>query len=300
LRSVFTPQLLKIIFALLIKNFAFLPLCIKVFAVKGRNLISVLNIDMMPFKFKNALLLLMVIMISGCASHQSYVPTLRPGFDQPSPAVFTPFTHPQTIEHIVGPYESLWRISKTYDVSIDTLMRVNGLVDPDRLEKGQVLVIPNTLGPRPEIPYIETSRWTHIVIHHTATHDGNAFTIDQMHKRWKNGMGYHFLIDNGTAGKQPGQIEVGPRWMKQGDGVDGAHANADKMNKRGIGIALVGNFSQSNVSSEQFNALIYLVNTLRSYYDIPKGNIIRHQDVKGKHTECPGLNFPWIEFIQSL
>jgi len=237
-------------------------------------------------------------MIGGCA-HQPYTPYLAPEPIAPSRYSFTPFTHPQTIEHIVGPLETLWRISKTYDVDMETLIRINNLRSPHDLKNGQKLTIPDTMGPRPVIPLLPNHRWTHIVIHHTATHEGNAFSIDKMHHQrgfW-NGLGYHFLIDNGTNGKLSGQIEVGPRWVKQ---QDGAHANADDMNYRGIGIALVGNFSEGRVESKQLEALLFLVRTLQDYYDIPSANVIGHRQVLGKSTECPGNFFPWSEFKQQL
>jgi N-acetyl-anhydromuramyl-L-alanine amidase AmpD len=206
---------------------------------------------------------------------------------------------PHDVYHIVGPSETLWRISKTYDVDMKTLMRVNHLKNPNEIKNGQKLLIPRTLGPRPVIPLYPTRRWSYIVIHHTATEDGNAHSLDNLHHKrgfW-NGLGYHFLIDNGTDGKASGQIEVGPRWVKQ---MDGAHANANGMNQIGIGIALVGNFSETNVSKGQFDSLLFLVKTLQKYYRIPPQNVIRHQDVPGKVTECPGNYFPWGEFKRRL
>ena len=67
-----------------------------------------------------------------------------------------------------------------------------------------------------------------------------------------------------------------------------------------IGIALVGNFSEKNVSSAELEALTFLVKTLQQYYRIPNDAVIRHRDVPGKHTECPGNNFPWAEFKRRL
>jgi N-acetyl-anhydromuramyl-L-alanine amidase AmpD len=214
-------------------------------------------------------------------------------------AMPTAFVQPQSIYHIVGPSETLWRISKTYGVDMATLMRVNNITDPKKISNGQKLLIPNTLGPRPVIPLYPSKRWTYIVIHHTATDEGNAFSLDQLHhhRGFWNGLGYHFLIDNGTDGKQQGQIEIGPRWVKQ---QDGAHANADGMNQKGIGIALVGNFSESQVPSRMLESLVQLVRILQHYYKIPPQNVIRHCDVLGKNTECPGANFPWQEFKHRL
>ena len=223
-------------------------------------------------------------------------------FSGPAPSAAylpAPYAAPQTLHHEVGPAETLWRISKMYNVDIETLMRANGLKDPTMIKNGQRLVIPNTLGPVPVVPLYPSRKWTHIVIHHTATDSGNARSIDVLHHKrgfW-NGLGYHFLIDNGTNGKWDGQIEVGPRWIKQ---RDGAHANANGMNEHGIGISLVGNYSESYVSERSLQSLVYLVETLQRYYQIPDHNVIGHRDVPGKNTECPGKFFPWAEFKRRL
>ena len=206
---------------------------------------------------------------------------------------------PHTLYHTIGPSETLWRISKTYGVDMNELMRVNGITDAKKINNGQELVIPNTLGAKPVVPLYPTKRWTHIVIHHTATHQGDAYSIDQLHQRrgfW-NGLGYHFLINNGTNGKEDGQIQVGPRWIKQ---MDGAHANAAGMNEKGIGIVLVGNFSEKKLSQKELDSLVFLVKTLQNFYRIPSRNVIRHSEVPGKHTECPGTQFPWAEFKRQI
>ncbi len=206
---------------------------------------------------------------------------------------------PHDIYHVVGPSETLWRISKTYGVDMDTLMAKNNLSDPTKIKNGQRLLIPQTTGPKPVIPLYPNRRWTHIVVHHTATHEGDAYTIDKMHHQrgfW-NGLGYHFLINNGTEGKMDGQIQVGPRWIKQ---MDGAHCNAAGMNEHGIGIVLVGNFSEKSVTETELDALVFLVKILKQYYRVPDRNIIGHRDVPGKSTECPGNRSPWAEFKRRL
>jgi N-acetylmuramoyl-L-alanine amidase len=211
----------------------------------------------------------------------------------------TPFRTPHNVYHIVGPSETLWRISKTYDVDMNTLLKVNHLSDPTKIKNGQRLLIPKTLGPKAMIPLVPARRWTHIVIHHTATHEGDAFTIDELHHKrgfW-NGLGYHFLINNGTNGKVDGQIQVGPRWIKQ---LDGAHCNAADMNQKGIGIVAVGNFSEQRLSESELESLVFLVRTLQQYYHIPNKNVLAHRNVPGKSTECPGTRFPWSEFKRRI
>jgi LysM repeat protein len=199
--------------------------------------------------------------------------------------------------HIVAPGETLWRISKMYDVPIRDLSSSNNL-KTETLEKGQRLLVPNAAPIIPVIPLYPSKKWKYIVIHHSATDEGNSLYFDKYHqgKGWE-GIGYHFVIDNGTKEKQDGQIEVSPRWIKQ---EDGSHCSASNMNEKAIGICLVGNFNREYVSSKQLDALVYLVNILRKYYKIPLKRIIGHNQVLGARTECPGRYFPWEEFKKRL
>lgn len=254
--------------------------------------------------WRHAALCLMIaagaFVLSACATSTPpppAVPNFRPASAM---TVYLPSsgTGIRNIYHEVGPSETLWRISTTYGVDMDTIMRVNNLPD-SRLKKGQKLLIPGTAGPRPNIPLYASARWTHIVIHHTATDDGNALSIDNLHRRrgWDNGMGYDFLIDNGTSGKQLGQIEVGPRWIKQ---MDGAHTKQGDWNKKAIGIAVVGNFSEGGLPDPMLENLVYLTAILKNFYRIPEQNIVGHRNVPGAATECPGKLFPWSEFKRRL
>ncbi len=185
-----------------------------------------------------------------------------------------------------------------YDVKMEDIARANNLQDPTEIKMGQRLLIPQAAPIRPVINLYPSKKWKYIIIHHSATDEGNAFVFHKSHrnKGWET-VGYHFVIDNGTIGKEKGNIEASPRWIKQ---KNGAHCKASQMNYRGIGICLVGNFNKEQVSEEQLESLVYLVNTLRQYYEIPKGNIIGHGQVSGARTDCPGKNFPWREFRARL
>ena len=139
-------------------------------------------------------------------------------------------------------------------------------------------------------------RWKYIIVHHTATGKGNARAINVAHgdRGFWNGLGYHFLIDNGTMGKGDGQIEMSPRWIRR---QDGAHCKAGGMNDKSIGIALVGNFNYEMPTANQLQSLTFLLETLRKYYHIPPANTLGHREVEGARTECPGKLFP-IEMIR--
>jgi len=247
---------------------------------------------------RKIIILVFILFLSSCAS-APIKPTYEViGTAQIPTQMTVPFQR-QDISHIVGPGETIWRIGKMYDVEMRDIVKANNLESETKIYMGQELLIPNAAPIRPIIPLYSSDKWEYIIIHHSATDEGNAFSFYNMHLRrgfW-NGLGYNFVIDNGTFGKLDGQIEISPRWIKQ---LNGAHCKASGMNAKGIGICLVGNFSKEDVSDNQMESLTYLVNVLRKYYDIPKRNIIGHGNVSGAATECPGFNFPWDEFQSSL
>ena len=242
---------------------------------------------------------LLVPVLFGCATHGPMAPPVPTEIVSGSSLSGAALFSPPALYHEVAPMETLWRIGKMYGVGQKEIIRANKLSNPESIHVGQKLLIPNAQPLRPVIPLYRTRSWQYIVIHHSATHQGNALTIDVSHQRrgFEQGMGYHFLIDNGTLGKRMGQIEAGPRWIKQ---EDGAHANAAGMNQYGIGISLVGNFSKERVPDAQMESLVFLVSTLQAHYRIPLSHVIRHSDVPGKNTECPGIYFPWNSFKREL
>ena len=210
-----------------------------------------------------------------------------------------PYTGPrQNVYHSVAPGETLWRIAKMYQVDQAAIVRANNVKDVTDIEIGKRLYIPGAAPRKHVITLYPSKKWKYIIIHHSATESGSSekFNIAHLKKGWQ-GVGYHFVVDNGTAGKDDGQIETSPRWTKQ---QDGAHCKASGMNEKAIGICLVGNYSKENVSPRQMESLVYLVNMLRKYYRIPKSNIMGHGQVPGAKTECPGKKFPWSTFTAKL
>lgn len=247
--------------------------------------------------------LFLAITLTSCARapvrHVQTLHTLKPYPVLPGKVVTLPDVLRGDVYHEVGPGETVWRISKMYDVEIESITRDNNLKDATKLEKGQRLLISNAAPLRAVIPLYPSRKWDYIVIHHSATDVGKALSFDYVHskkRRWK-GLGYHFVIDNGTSEKEDGQIEVSPRWIAQDDG---AHCRANGMNYRGIGVCLVGNFNVDNVTTKQKEALIYLVNILKDYYSIPNSHILGHGQVEGASTDCPGRKFPWGEIRRCL
>lgn len=131
-----------------------------------------------------------------------------------------------------------------------------------------------------------TREWRHIVIHHSASATGSAAAFDKAHKdRGWEGLGYHFVIGNGT-GSGDGAVEVGFRWRQQ---EDGAHAGNSEYNKHGIGICLVGDFENgAQPSAAQWASLRQLVRFLQVKTGVPTSEIIGHCNVPDKKTLCPG------------
>ena len=140
--------------------------------------------------------------------------------------------------------------------------------------------------------------WKYIVMHHSATSDGDVRTIDIDHLQRTDhagepwlGIGYHFVIGNGQA-MGDGTVEATFRWRDQ---LQGAHAGSRLYNDQGVGICLIGDFDRSPPTPGQINAAERLVTMLRTRFAIPAANCIRHCDVQS--TECPGRLFPLRQII---
>ncbi len=144
--------------------------------------------------------------------------------------------------------------------------------------------------------------WTAIVIHHSATENGNAAIFDRMHREenhW-DGVGYDFVIGNGTNSGD-GQIEVTFRWRNQKTGAHCGGTPENWANEEGIGICLVGNFNHSTPTSQQMQSLAKLVRFLQKRYGIPTDRIYSHKNTPGARvTVCPGARFSMIRFKRML
>lgn len=76
------------------------------------------------------ILVSLAVFVSGCVSYQSEVLTV-------------PQTQKKTgVYHKVMPKETLWRIAKAYDISLDEIVKANRIPDATKIEKGQLIFIP--------------------------------------------------------------------------------------------------------------------------------------------------------------
>ena len=149
--------------------------------------------------------------------------------------------------------------------------------------------------PREWFPYSQLEKgWTAIVIHHSGTRNGDAAIFDKWHREGKHweGVGYDFVIGNGTDSGN-GEVEVTFRWLNQKTGAHCGGTWGNWANKDGIGICLVGNFSQTSPTTQQIQSLVKLIRFLQSRYGIPRNRIYGHNTTPGAIvTDCPGRNFP--------
>jgi len=141
-------------------------------------------------------------------------------------------------------------------------------------------------------------KWEAIIIHHSATNNGNTAIFDKQHREEKHweGIGYDFVIGNGTDSGD-GQVEVTFRWRGQ---LTGAHCKTPNNwgNEKGIGICLVGNFDYTSPTKRQMQSLMKLVRFLQKRYGIPKRFVYGHGTTPGARvTDCPGRRFPmaWLK-----
>lgn len=144
-------------------------------------------------------------------------------------------------------------------------------------------------------------QWGAIVVHHSATPNGNLDIFDRWHREgnhWE-GVGYDFVIGNGTDSAN-GQIEVTFRWDQQ---KVGAHCKTpgNWANEHTIGICLVGDFKHDPPTQRQMASLAKLVRFLCARYRISPDLIYGHNTTPGARvTQCPGVAFPFADLYALL
>ncbi|MFQ6000910.1 MAG: N-acetylmuramoyl-L-alanine amidase, partial [Anaerolineae bacterium] len=210
-----------------------------------------------------------------------------------------------------------YRVSlSTADPSISPALEEIGLVyinsqEGPTIEEARAMVLPQEAAPGvPQPPIISRAGWgadesltnlepeyerpQKFVIHHTVTSNFSpdpaaavraVFYYHAVTLGWGD-IGYNFLVD------WQGNIYEG---RKGGDGVVGAHAR--RYNYGSIGIALLGNFTSTDITPQMEQALVDLIAweadrygidpRKESYFidrEIP--NIVGHRDLL--QTSCPG------------
>ena len=139
------------------------------------------------------------------------------------------------------------------------------------------------------VPYVASykgkRRWEEIIVHHTwkptvkdfLSHPDGLYwvrVIDRFHrsKGWE-GIGYHFVLT------PDGLIYVGRKLDKSGAHTVGHNAT-------GIGVCLLGNFDDEDLTAAQWISLKYLLAWLCHAFTIPCDCIHFHREFANK--TCPG------------
>jgi len=67
------------------------------------------------------------------------------------------------------------------------------------------------------IPVFKTNKWNILLFTTALLIQADARSLDVIHRRrgFDRGLGYHFVMDNGTNTKVEGQIEASPRWINR-------------------------------------------------------------------------------------
>ena len=210
----------------------------------------------------------------------------------------------QKIPYTIRKGDSLGSIAKRFGVKQSTLIEFNQIKSPNLIRIGQKLVIPLQGGSTTAPSLLSSStisalnkisprlgRWKRIVIHHSATPVDDAMNMHRVHKArgMKNGLAYHFVIENGTRGTKNGDIYIGKRWENQ---LHGGHMKLWAHNQVAIGICLIGNFEKTRPKSRQLDQLEALIDYLQAKTGIPGKNVTTHKLMHPKHTLCPGRYFP--------
>jgi N-acetyl-anhydromuramyl-L-alanine amidase AmpD len=145
---------------------------------------------------------------------------------------------------------------------------------------------------------VDASKWTAIVIHHSGSPADSPAEIDQRHRRaGLAGLGYHFVVGNGTR-MADGAVHVGERWLEQQPGAHVAGPDGAYFNGCSIGICLVGDGDRRAPSDAQVNRVIQLVSDLARELDIPRDRIFLHRDLAT--TSSPGRLFPASLFYEQI
>ena len=209
--------------------------------------------------------------------------------------------------------DTLTDIAHKNGLSVGELAAHNGLKKTDKLRIGQNLVIPDSASANtrdeasadPRLPNdlgkirVEPGKWKYIVIHHSASPNASVKGMDYYHRverHMENGLAYHFVIGNGHSMKD-GEIAIGRRWTAQ---LDGGHLASEALNRKAIGICMVGNFDVDRPTRRQMESLHSLVEFLLARCHLSADAIRTHQQINPIYTRCPGHNFPAKTFLQTL
>jgi hypothetical protein len=139
--------------------------------------------------------------------------------------------------------------------------------------------------------------WSHIVIHHSLTEDGQTVSWGAIRKYHTDPAGPYKMQD---IGYHVGIELIGDHHeilIGRELNTIGAHCTNAGMNRKAIGICVVGNFDAEVPSVGSWNKALEIVRVMMDLFKIPKENIIGHREAglmdgldwqKKEFKSCPG------------
>lgn len=147
------------------------------------------------------------------------------------------------------------------------------------------------------------NRWSYIVIHHSAGSYGNIAHLQDIHDQRQSkepihAISYHYIIGNGK-GMEDGKVESDIRKKLNLWGVHVSKNNTDR-NFRGLGICVIGNLNEKEMTPQQYKSLVALTLDLMKKYNIGAEQVEFHGKIPGESTQCPGKYFPYQRFKKEI
>lgn len=142
------------------------------------------------------------------------------------------------------------------------------------------------------------TQWDAIVIHHSGSPVCSPESLGRDHRAaGLDGLGYHFVIGNGRR-MADGEIHLGYRWLRQLPGAHVAGPSGVDMNRRALGVCLVGDGDRRPFTRLQAQRVVELVRSLQQRFGIPASAVHLHRDLAA--TASPGQHFPEAELRRAL
>ena len=127
-------------------------------------------------------------------------------------------------------------------------------------------------------------KWRNIVIHGSAE---GAATVGNC----------HFVVEPADTNNPLG-IRANGAWMDQAESPHVPPGPGPNWGKDTIGVCMVGDFSLSPPSDEQWKALVKLVTDLQKKCNVPASQVYLYRTIRG--SSSPGAAFPEEEFNKAL
>ncbi|KKM79224.1 hypothetical protein LCGC14_1352120 [marine sediment metagenome] len=137
-----------------------------------------------------------------------------------------------------------------------------------------------------------------IILHHSLTKDSITVSWNAIrrHHIYENGwvdIGYHFGIE--LVGTDNYEIIMG-RMLNE----TGAHCRDKSMNRKSLGICVIGNYDKSHVPDRQWRKTCHLVRSLMEIYNIDHDKVLGHREVTEDNRTCPGSFFDMDKFRKEI